>query len=306
MAERIDWAWQNFEAQSQRVQWLEDDTIPFLDPYTGTEIFAEAFGCPVHYPGADMPSARPLVDCARAASHLKIPSLNHPALARIFAIADELHRRAPEAVMRLPDIQSPMDIAALVWDKNDFYLALIESPDAVCELAGKMRELLVCFLDEWFSRYGRELIAHYPDYYMPSGITLSEDEVGVVSRDTFAERFLPELVSLSQRYGAIGIHCCANSQHQWEGFKAIPNLRLLNLVRPRQQTLAAYRAFDDLYATMHDWLNEDPLALIAEVPPTVRLVMTPAAKTRHEAAAISARLAEIAQGNRADQTQQRR
>ena len=141
---------------------------------------------------------------------------------------------------------------------------------------------------------------------MPSGITLSEDEVGVVSRDTFAERFLPELVSLSQRYGAIGIHCCANSQHQWEGFKAIPNLRLLNLVRPRQQTLAAYRAFDDLCATMHDWLNEDPLALIAEVPPTVRLVMTPAAKTRHEAAAISARLAEIAQGNRADQTQQRR
>lgn len=75
-------------------------------------------------------------------------------------------------------------------------------------------------------------IAHFPDYYMPHGLTLSADEVGGVSPAMFERFFLPELSSLSRRYTALGVHCCANARHQWEGFKRIPNLAMLNLVQP--------------------------------------------------------------------------
>ena len=150
-------------------------------------------------------------------------------------IADELRRRAgPDALMRLIDVQSPMDIAALVWDKNTFYAALIESPAAVKELAGRVKELLVAFLDRWFARYGGAFMAHYPQYYMSRGLTLSEDEVGAVSPEMFDALFLPELADLSARYDGLGMHCCANARHQWEGFKRIPDLRLLNLVQPME------------------------------------------------------------------------
>ncbi len=233
VAARIDWAWLLYEKQFAAVDWLDDDAIPHLHPYTGTEVFAVAFGCDVHQPQQSNPFARPLIHRASQVAQLKVPEITAEPLSTLFDIGDELRRRAgPEAVMRLPDIQSPMDIAALIWDKNTFYVALIESPEAVRELAAKVRLLLTDFLDEWFARYGKDFVAHYPDYYMPAGITLSEDEIGAVSPDTFHDLFLPELIGLSDRYGGLGMHCCADARHQWPAWKEIPNMRLLNVAQP--------------------------------------------------------------------------
>jgi hypothetical protein len=47
-------------------------------------------------------------------------------------------------------------------------------------LAVKVRALLVAFFDEWFKRYGTTFVAHYPDYVMHGGLTLSVDEVGAI------------------------------------------------------------------------------------------------------------------------------
>lgn len=231
--ERVDWILGKYEDLVQRTQWLQDDTIPYLDLLTGTEIFAEAFGCQVHRPADDMPFARPLVHSAAEASRLQVPNLENSSLAVIFEIADEaLAAAGGDAVLRLPDIQSPMDIAALIWDKSDFYAAMYEEPEAVRELALKVYTLLTAFLDKWFARYGRDFVAHFPTYYMPYGLSLSEDEVGCVSPAAFRKFFLPELSSLSKRYGSLGMHCCANSRHQWDQFLDIPGLRFLNICQP--------------------------------------------------------------------------
>lgn len=245
-AERIEWAWRKYEGQQSRLDWLEDDRVPYLDCLTGTEIFAAAFGCEVQYPDDTNPFAKPLVDSPDAADALSEPSLDAPTLAQAFEIADELTRRAgDDAVTRLPDIQSPMDIAGIVWDKNDFFVSAIEHPDAVLRLAEKARSLLTRFLDEWFSRYGRSFVAHYPDYYMDHGITLSEDEIGSVGPDIFESLFLPELDYLSRRYDGIGIHCCAHAQHQWNGMLKVPGLRVLNLNQSPDVLAQALPFFSD-------------------------------------------------------------
>lgn len=239
---RIERAWLVYQANVEKAQWLHDDAIPCLDCLTGTEIFAEAFGCSVHIPKDDMPFALPLVHSVEEAAKIKVPSLDAPSLRRAFDMADELVRRAGRgALVRPVDIQSPMDIASLIWEKSDFLMAMIESPDAVKELAGKCRELLISFLDEWHRRYGDEHIAHFPEYYMPGGLTLSEDEIGVVNNEMFEEFFLPELAALSRHFGCIGMHCCADSEHQWKSFHKIPNLRFLNL--KTDLSAKAYRFF---------------------------------------------------------------
>ena len=254
---RLEWAWHKYLLQLEQVEWLDDDSLPYLDIYTGTEVFAQALGCQVAYPDDNMPFALPLIHSAAEVSALKVPHFGDTLLAMLFDIADELRRRAgPQALVKMVDIQSPMDIAALIWEKASFYTAMIETPQAVLELADKVRSLLVPFLDEWFQRYGPEFIAHYPDYYMPRGITLSEDEVGSVSSAMFMDYFLPELVSLSERYGGIGMHCCANARHQWENFKRIPNLRMLNLVQPPEITRQAYEYFADHVAQTHSYGGE--------------------------------------------------
>jgi len=191
------------------------------------------------------------------------------------------------------DIQSPMDIAALIWDKNDFFIAMLEEPEAVKELADKVSQLFTAFLDAWFARYGREFIAHFPTYYMPDGLTLSEDEVGIVNQECFAEFFLPELTMLSERYGGLGMHCCANSRHQWEQFLRIPGLRVLNLIQPPEVITAAYRYLAPHVAQMHGGYGQgDPWSWPAQMPAGARVIYELNAASREEALTLLARMRE--------------
>lgn len=231
--ERIEYNWRAYRRACERAALVHDDFVPYINMITGTEIFAEAFGCSVHRPADTNPFALPLIHTASEVALLKVPELSASSLAYLFDMADELRRRAgPAAVFHMVDIQAPMDIAALIWEKSEFYMAMLETPEAVKELAAKVRSLLMAFLDEWFRRYGAEFVAHCPDYFMSGGMTLSEDEVGAVNEDLFVEFFLPELAALSNRYGGLGMHCCADAGHQWPHFRKIPGLRLLNLYNP--------------------------------------------------------------------------
>jgi hypothetical protein len=290
---RIEWIWKNYEYHLQRMAWLDDDTLPCLDMLTGTEIFAEAFGCQIYRPEDNMPFALPLVTSVQEAGRLKIPSLDTPSLALVFEMADELrHRAGPDALFRLVDIQSPMDIAALIWEKKSFYAALIEAPEAVLELVTKVRTLLITFLDEWFHRYGCEFIAHYPDYYLPQGLSLSEDEIGAVSQRMFRIFFLPELVELSKRYGGLGVHCCANAQHQWKNFQKIPHLRLLNLNQPESILREAYTSFADISPQWHyGWdPGGNPVDWLAQLPENAHVVIDVAAETKEQALTLAGQL----------------
>ena len=233
MAARVDYAAREYETAMKRQEWLQDDFIPHATCITGTEIFAEAFGCSVSKPEGSEPFALPLITSSSDLGKVMVPKLEDSSLCHIFGLADMLKQKCGnDALLGMPDIQTPMDIAALIWDKNYFFIAMLDEPEAVKELTHKVSTLFFAFFDEWFNRYGKEFVAHCPDYYMPSGITFSEDEVGAVSGEIFNELFLPELAQISSRYGDMGMHCCANARHQWENFKKIPRLKLINFVQP--------------------------------------------------------------------------
>lgn len=283
--ERIEWVVRNYEWQMEQARWLDDDKIPHLDFLTGTEIFAEAFGCMVHRSDENMPCALPCVRNAEEASRLVVPELASSTLAYLFEMADEAVSRAGKDIpLRLPDIQSPMDIAALIWDKSDFYVAMIEEPEAVKELAAKVRSLLTAFLDEWFRRYGTRYIAHFPPYYMEGGLTLSEDEIGVVNPAMYADFFLPELEVLSKRYGGLGVHCCADARHQWSGFSRIPGLRFLNLIQPYDVIAEAFPYFHGKVAQWHALLGTgESLQALENGFPQTHLVRETYTATKEEA-----------------------
>lgn len=247
--ERIDWILRKYEFMLKHAQTVCDDRVPHLDMMTGTEIFAEALGSRVYKPDDNNPFAIPFIHKASEVSKVKVPKLEESSLWYLFEIADKTVEKAgKDAILKFIDIQSPMDIVALIWDKNDLFPAMIEEPEAVFELCDKTYEILTAFVDEWKKRYGKQFVAHYPEYYMNEGLSVSEDEVGAVSPDMFVKFFLPYLNKLSQRYGGLGIHCCANSRHQWDNFKKIENLKLLNIdiFDPNR-----YNYFKDTCAGMH-------------------------------------------------------
>jgi hypothetical protein len=289
--ERIEWIWQNYEYHLRRMHWLLDDTVPCLDMLTGTEIFAEAFGCRILYPVDNNPAPFPLIHSVAEADCLRLPSLDVPALRRLFEMADELSRRAgPGALFRLVDMQCPLDVAAMMWDKMDFYPALVKHPEVVNNLIEKITALQFAFLDEWYRRYGNGFIAHYPDYYMSHGVTLSVDEIGAVSAPMFLQYFLPRLNRFSEYYGGLGIHCCANARHQWEHLKKIKDLRLLNINNRGTMVRAAYPFFADFVAQWNYDQSLVPLApldWLKEIPTKAHVVFELFAETIADALKIS-------------------
>jgi len=175
-----------------------------------------------------------------------------------------------------------MSVAALILKKEVFFITLINEPKYIMELAYKVRILLTQFLDEWFKEFGRELIAHYPYYYLESGVTFSEDEVGSINSNMFKQYFTGDIEYLSDRYGNLGMHCCASARHQWEHFKNIKNLKVINIVQPRKIVEEANEYFKDTCVMVHDYVNEDYVSWTTKFPDT-RMIFIVIATDRDDA-----------------------
>ena len=77
----------DYETQVTRLEALEDESVPVALVGTGTQIFAAAFGCPVHIYDDSPPCALPLVTTAAEADRLETPAVDAPPLGRAWEFA---------------------------------------------------------------------------------------------------------------------------------------------------------------------------------------------------------------------------
>lgn len=231
-----DWvpvAMKRYEMALKYQQEVQDDSVPYdRIVQTNTGIFASAFGCKIHvYDLATNAAAMPMLETAAEADALPEPELDGPVFSRIFDLARLMRKElGPDVPICVPDIQSPLDVAALIWNKQYFFEAMIDTPESVHNLIGKCKRFMIKFIDAYIAEIGEVNLCHCPYFWAPPklGISLSEDEIGALSREMFYEFCLPTLTELSNRYGGIFLHCCANADHQYEGLQKLPNFRGFN------------------------------------------------------------------------------
>ena len=251
---------QDYEAQSRMLEAIDHDAVPSVRLGTGTGVFAAAFGCPIHIYADSPAAARPLVCTVEEADRLPVPSLDAPTLARVFEMGEMVRARVgPDVPLGVPDIQSAFDIAALIWNKEDFYVAIMQNPDAVERLVAKCQTLLKNFFVEFMRRFPECNLCHCPVAWAPPqlGVWLSEDEAGCMSVSMFEEFCLPNLNDLSDTFGGLFMHCCATADHQYGSFKKIHHLRGINRVFQAPGPRPAIEAFSGQAVLMQAWMNED-------------------------------------------------
>lgn len=264
----LDRGLRDYELQLQYLEALDDHAVPSARIHTGTQIFAAAFGCPVHIYEDSPPAALPLVATAEEADALEVPSLEAEPLARCMEYGRMLRERlGPDAPIRVPDLQSPFDIAALIWKKEAFYLALLDDPAAVRRLVGKCQTLLEGFLRAFIAEFSDCNLCHCPTAWAPPelGCWLSEDEAGAMSVAMFEDFCVPTLACLSESFGGIFIHCCATADHQYSSFRKIPNLRGLNRVFQAPGPQPAIEAFSGQTVLMMAWMTEAQLGELLDM-----------------------------------------
>lgn len=224
-----------------QVQWLEelgDHSVPIAHVGTGTQLYAAAFGCPVHEYENDNPCALPLARNSAEADAVAEPDVwSCPGLVRVFELCEALQRElGPDVILGPPDMQTGFDTAALIWEKSDFYLAMLLEPAAVHRLVAKCGHLFRQFLLELRRQFPTMVPGHCPRGYVPPdlGFWASNDECGAFNTALFEEFCLPEMIELSETFGSFGMHCCADAEHQFESFKQIPNFYAFNRVPGRK------------------------------------------------------------------------
>jgi hypothetical protein len=226
----VDWHQRDYERRCELHRQVDDDTVPYVRIFTGTGFLANAFGCELHHYQGSPPAARPLLEDVDDFDKLLPASIESPGLARVLELAERLSEAMPGVPIGVPDLQSPFGIAAIIWNKEDFLVSLLEEPEAVDELVQRCERLFIEFVDAFLQRVPNVQMCHCPSMWVPPeyGVHLSEDEIGIIAPEQFERFALPSLIRLSQHYGGLWMHCCADADHQYDHFARIPNLRGLN------------------------------------------------------------------------------
>jgi hypothetical protein len=296
LTEWRDWMLRGYEARVQWLEALDDDSVPCVRMNTGTQIFASAFGCRVQVPTDSPAFALPAVETAAEADALAEPGLDAPPLARYFELAETVRERlGDDAPVSVPDIQSPFDIAALIWRKEQLLIAMIDEPAAVKRLVRKCQNLLTEFWLELKRRFPNCNLCHCPNAWAPPelGCWLSEDEAGAMSVSMFEEFCLPSLAEMSETFGGMFMHCCATADHQYGNFARIPNLRGLNRVFQAPGPKPAVEAFSGQTVLMMAWMTEAQVNDLLDMAlPTTRYLFNMPAQPLDDARRTYERLRE--------------
>jgi len=276
----VPWVVENYRRQVESLERHGDDSVPVAKLATGTQIFANAFGCDVHYPPDSNPCAMPLAHDSADAEKVEVPDIwKTPCLYRVFELGHAVLRElGPEAALGPCDLQTGFDIAGLIWDKNDLFCAMALEPEAVRCLADKCALLLKTFLGELRREFPTMSPCHYPGHWVPPelGPWVSCDEVGSMSPEMFEEFCLPELNDLSEAFGGVAMHCCADAEHQFPGFNRVENFYAFNRVQSKRGYLPLLDHFTGPDAPVH-CLGTLPVetveALVTGAPAGTRFVL---------------------------------
>jgi len=266
---------ENYKRQVAMLEALGDDNVPWASTHTGVHIYAAAFGCKVHTYPDNNPIALPMVKTAAQADALTTPDIwKSPTLYRVFELAEVLRKELGKDVpLGGPDVQSGFDTACLIWNKEDLFVAMTDpcEKEAVKRLTAKCAELLKTFLAALRREFPAINPCHCPGVWAPPelGPWVSNDECGSMSVAAFEEFCLPELIDLAQTFGGLGMHCCANAEHQFPSFAKIPNFYGFNRVAAKRGYLPLLEHFAGPGSPVHvlAWIDQGQIASLLRASP---------------------------------------
>ena len=218
---------------AQRI-WSRDDFVLRLQPQMGVGVIASAFGCRIDFPPHQMPWSHAVIksgDNAIRVYEIQPPDIRAGLLGDVLDFAEFYYKKTNgKFPIAMTDLQGPINSASLIWDTTDFMAALYEYPDEVHHLMRLVTDVTIKFVKEFRSKVGEFIPAHFPPVYLPDGmgIAVSEDNLAVMSSQTYERFSLPYLNELSEEFGGILIHSCGNFEHQLDVLSKVYKLRGIN------------------------------------------------------------------------------
>lgn len=209
----------NIAYVDEKLQFDWTDDLPFLEPWIGTGVFANAFGCEYHFRDDNAPHVRYRYHNIEEVRDIEYPDYRKsPIMSMVLDCIDCFRERTHDGLpISLTDTQSAFDTATLILDAAEFFAACYTEPEIVAGFLKKINDLIVEFSEVQMKRIGPELLAQ-PGHLMPSivglpGISISDDNLAVSSPKINRQFSLPLDEQLGVHFGGVAIHSCGVWTH---------------------------------------------------------------------------------------------
>ena len=196
---------------------VPSDHLPVMEPWFGTGVYANMYGCPYVWRDGEAPAVRYKYAVLDEVCGLPKPRWEDGEIARL--VLDAIRYFKSRTGDALPivwtDTQSASDTATLVLDACEVMAGCLTAPDAVMAFMCGINAVIVEFSHVQAEEIGDALLK--PGHIMLcgaglGGMSISDDNLAVCSPAVSERINLPLNEEIGRAMGGVAIHSCGN----WE------------------------------------------------------------------------------------------
>ncbi|MHB8277238.1 MAG: uroporphyrinogen decarboxylase family protein [Candidatus Humimicrobiaceae bacterium] len=209
----------SFKAQMESIEETlrtKTDWMPFLEPWHGTGVYAEAFGSTYFWKENDTPWTNFVIHSIEEAKKITKPDWKKSEIMNLVLESIRYFKKmvGENIPISLTDTQSPLDNAMLIWKTNSFIEACYDAPEVVHHLLSMITELIIEFSLVQIKEIGHNIArpGHNAALTRPwgkaAGIGISDDFLVTVSPKFYNEFGRQYNEKIAEALGGVVIHSC--------------------------------------------------------------------------------------------------
>jgi hypothetical protein len=198
---------------------LQGDFVPFLEPWFGVGVYANAFGAEYVWVEGESAQTHYIVFNEEQAARLEKPSIeDSPVMKLVLEAIDYFVEQTKGFIpIACTDTQSPLDTITLLWDTASFFTATYTATEVVHGLLQKITDLIIEFSRCQVQHMGETWIQ--PGHIMVSargarGLSISDDNMVMVSPKHYAAFSAPYNGQIAAAFGGLAVHSCGDTYRQ--------------------------------------------------------------------------------------------
>ncbi len=226
----VEAVWESNLSFFKRQLSVKSDWLPYLEPWVGTGVYANAFGCEYVWRENDAPAVHYRYHSLSDVVDIDPPRIeDSPVMMRVLEIIRYFRERTGDRIpIALTDTQSANDTATLILDAVELLTGCYSDPDVVRRFLSRINDLVIDFSRRQIEEIGEAPVAR-PGHIMVSdptwaGMAVSDDNLAVVSPEIGREFCLKYDRKLADAMGGLAIHSCGRWQHLMPDVAAMPGI----------------------------------------------------------------------------------
>lgn len=203
---------------------VPSDHLPVLEPWFGTGVYANMYGCDYVWREDEAPAVHYKYHSLDEIRGIKTPDWRKSEIAQLVLEAIRYFKdRTGDAIpIVLTDTQSAGDTATLILDAAETFIGCLTEPETMMDFMKGINSLILEFSEAQREAAGKAFIG--PGHIMLcnkgfGGISLSDDNLAVVSPKVAREFNLPLDDEIGRAWGGVAIHSCGKWTHMMPSLK---------------------------------------------------------------------------------------